>query len=104
MRHGCWTRHVGAGSTRPNSSSGSPTWCPRCLCACSPSTRNAERELKRRTLTNLYNERPTWLAHLHDALDAAVFAAYGWVEAPRELGEEDLLGRLMALNVERGRG
>jgi hypothetical protein len=26
--------------------------------------------LKARTLTNLYNQRPTWLAHLHDALTA----------------------------------
>ena len=29
-------------------------------------------ELKKRTLTNLYNRRPTWLAHLHAALDRAV--------------------------------
>ena len=59
--------------------------------------------LKRRTLTNLYNERPTWLANLHDALDAAVFAAYWWEEAgsPGELGEEELLRRLLALNLAR---
>ena len=59
--------------------------------------------LKRRTLTNLYNERPTWLSHLHDALDAAVFAAYGWSEAgaPGELGEEELLRRLLELNLTR---
>ena len=47
---------------------------------------------------------PAWLAHLHDTLDAAVFAAYGWAEAgaPGELGEEELLGRLLALNLGRG--
>ena len=31
--------------------------------------------LKKRTLTNLYNERPTWLDLAHKKLDAAVFAA-----------------------------
>ena len=34
--------------------------------------------LKKRTLTNLYNERPTWLANAHRKLDEAVLAAYGW--------------------------
>ena len=28
--------------------------------------------LKKRTLTNLYNERPAWLDHRHKALDEAV--------------------------------
>ncbi len=37
----------------------------------------SEAELKKRTLTNLYNQRPTWLANAHDRLDRAVFAAYG---------------------------
>ena len=32
------------------------------------------RELKRRTLTNLYNARPTWLDLAHRRLDAAVLA------------------------------
>ncbi len=35
-------------------------------------------ELKKRTLTNLYNARPAWLDHAHQALDVAVAAAYGW--------------------------
>ena len=35
-------------------------------------------ELRRRTLTNLYNQRPTWLANAHATLDAAVADAYGW--------------------------
>ena len=74
-----------------------PSLPPRLL----PVDEDAEQELKRRTLTNLYNTRPAWLAHLHATLDAAVFAAYGWEEAPGELGEEELLGRLLALNLER---
>ena len=58
----------------------------------------AESELARRTLTNLYNERPTWLANAHAALDAAVFAAYGW---PADLPDEEILARLLALNLSR---
>ena len=77
-----------------------PSLPPRLL----PVDKDAERVLKRRTLTNLYNERPAWLSHLHDNLDAAVFAAYRWEEAgaPGELGEEELLSRLLALNLGRG--
>ena len=33
---------------------------------------------EQRTLTNLYNARPTWLDLAHRKLDEAVFAAYGW--------------------------
>jgi type II restriction/modification system DNA methylase subunit YeeA len=51
--------------------------------------------LKRRTLTNLYNERPAWLDHAHRDLDAAVAAAYGW---PEHLSDEQILERLFALN------
>jgi hypothetical protein len=54
-------------------------------------------QLEKRTLTNLYNERPTWLEHAHAALNAAVFAAYGW---PLELPDEEILARLLALNLE----
>ena len=35
-------------------------------------------KLKKRTLTNLYNERPAWLDRAHKKLDVAVAAAYGW--------------------------
>ena len=55
-------------------------------------------ELKRRTLTNLYNARPSWLAEAHRKLDAAVFAAYGW---PVTLTDTELLERLLALNHQR---
>ncbi|MCK1271368.1 MULTISPECIES: class I SAM-dependent DNA methyltransferase [unclassified Bradyrhizobium] len=54
--------------------------------------------LKKRTLTNLYNERPTWLANAHADLDAAVAYAYGW---PADISEEEALARLFALNQER---
>ena len=52
----------------------------------------------KRTLTNLYNARPTWLDLAHKKLDAAVFAAYGW---PDDLADEQILERLLALNLER---
>jgi type II restriction/modification system DNA methylase subunit YeeA len=54
--------------------------------------------LKRRTLTNLYNERPAWLDNAHRELDAAVAAAYGW---PSDISEEDAQARLLELNRER---
>jgi len=54
--------------------------------------------LKKRTLTNLYNERPAWLDLAHQKLDAAVFAAYGWDLA---ISDEELLKRLLALNLQR---
>jgi type II restriction/modification system DNA methylase subunit YeeA len=57
-----------------------------------------EEELKKRTLTNLYNARPSWLAEVHRKLDEAVFAAYGW---PSTLTDADLLERLLRLNHER---
>ncbi|MEX2186952.1 MAG: DNA methyltransferase [Pirellulales bacterium] len=56
------------------------------------------KQLKKRTLTNLYNQRPTWLALAHERLDAAVAAAYGWAA---DLSEEQILERLLALNLER---
>ena len=49
-------------------------------------------------LTNLYKARSTWLDNVHRKLDAAVFAAYGW---PVDLGGEQILERLLALNLAR---
>ena len=40
------------------------------------------------------------LRQLHDELDAAVFAAYGW---PAPLSDAEILERLVALNAERAR-
>ena len=59
-----------------------------------------EAELKKRTLTNLYNARPTWLALAHEKLDRAVLDAYGW---PHDLGEEEILGRLLDENLRRAK-
>lgn len=36
---------------------------------------HSAKELKKQTLTNLYNRRPTWLALAHQKLDAAGLAA-----------------------------
>jgi len=58
----------------------------------------SETVLKARTLTNLYNQSPTWLQQAHHKLDCAVFAAYGW-ESP--LSDEHVLERLLALNLAR---
>lgn len=59
-----------------------------------------EKQVAKRTLTNLYNERPAWLANAHAALDAAVAAAYGWADgAP--LTDDEILRRLLALNLAR---
>jgi hypothetical protein len=41
----------------------------------------ADANLKKRTLTNLYNQRPTWLRLAHLELDRAVLAAYAAVDA-----------------------
>lgn len=53
-------------------------------------------DLKKRTLTKLYNARPTWLDLAHRKLDAAVAAAYGW---PADLTDDAILERLLALNL-----
>ena len=55
----------------------------------------AARQLKKRTLTNLYNTRPQWLADAHAALDAAVAAAYGW---DADISEEQALEELLGMN------
>jgi hypothetical protein len=54
----------------------------------------------KRTLTNLYNTRPTWLYLAHKRLDEAVFAAYGWKS---DLSDEEILAKLLELNLERSR-
>jgi hypothetical protein len=55
-------------------------------------------ELEKRTLTNLYNQRPTWLAQAHERLDRAVHTAYGW-EWPLE--DDEVLSRLLEMNLAR---
>ncbi len=63
----------------------------------------SDTELKKRTLTNLYNTRPTWLQNAHAALDRAVWDAYGWSEneVPAEAEEDVILSRLLELNQDR---
>lgn len=90
---GPWARYV----TDPNAAGVGMVNYARMV----PADDRAARELKRRTLTALYNQRPTWLANAHHALDEAVAAAYGW---PADLSDDDLLGRLLALNLERASG
>ena len=63
-----------------------------------PKDAETAKELGERTLTNLYNERPTWLDLAHRKLDEAVFAAYGWTP---DMTDDEILERLLALNLER---
>ena len=57
----------------------------------------AANALKARTLTNLYNARPQWLADAHAALDSAVAAAYEWDAGT---SDDEALAKLLALNLE----
>jgi hypothetical protein len=53
--------------------------------------------MKRHALVR-HLERPTWLDLAHQKLDRAVFAAYGWDPG---ISDEELLEKLLALNLER---
>jgi hypothetical protein len=59
---------------------------------------NLDPPLQKRTLTNLYNARPTWLEIAHRKLDEAVLDAYGW---PHDLSDDEILARLLELNLAR---
>ena len=61
-----------------------------------PRDEAAGKALKKRTLTNLYNARPQWLADAHEDLDAVVAAAYGWDAG---MSEDQALRELSALNL-----
>ncbi|WP_341914759.1 DNA methyltransferase [Polaromonas sp. YR568] len=60
-----------------------------------------EKELAERTLTKLYNLRPAWLDAAHKELDRAVAAAYGWADYSADMPDEEILKRLLALNLAR---
>ncbi len=63
-----------------------------------PRDEDTAKALKKRTLTNLYNSRPQWLADAHATLNAAVAVAYGW---PTDISDDDALRELLALNRSR---
>jgi hypothetical protein len=63
-----------------------------------PIGESAANQLKRRTLTALYNQQPQWLVNAHRALDEAVLLAYGWTP---DLTDEQILDRLLELNLSR---
>jgi hypothetical protein len=65
-----------------------------------PKNEAAAQILRQRTLTNLYNERPTWLENAHRALDEAVAEAYGW---KADMPDDEMLTKLLALNLERAK-
>ena len=75
-----------AGALNPCPGRGQPDWL------------RWQEAARRSCLTNLYNQRPTWLANAHATLDAAVLAAYGW---PVHLTDAEILERLLALNLDR---
>ncbi len=60
-----------------------------------PRSAGAAQQLRKRTLTNLHNAHPQWLADTHEVLDAAVATAYGWDAG---IGEEEALGALLEMN------
>jgi len=58
-------------------------------------------ELKKRTLTNLYNARPTWLDNAHKLLDEAVAEAFDWPDYTHDMSDDEILQRLLKMNVAR---
>jgi hypothetical protein len=88
--NGPWSRYV----TNPDENGIGTVRYPRL----EPRDAGCAAKLKERTLTKLYNERPAWLDLAHKKLDAAVAAAYSW---PADLTDEQILERLLALNLER---
>lgn len=63
-----------------------------------PKDAEAAKKLKKRSLTQLYNAPPAWLRYAHERLDRAVAQAYGW---NWPLTDDQILTRLLALNIER---
>ena len=90
---GPWSRYLDAKTVDAKTGIGTVRY-PRL----EPRDADCAAKLKKRTLTNLYNERPAWLDLAHKKLDAAVAAAYGW---PADLTDEQILGKLLALNLAR---
>lgn len=91
---GPWARYLDPSSILNSQSSVGLVRYPRL----EPRDADCAAKLKARTLTKLYNERPAWLDLAHKKLDAAVAAAYGF---PADLTDEQILEKLLALNLER---
>lgn len=91
--NGPWTRYIDPTTVNPETGTGTVRY-PRLQ----PLDAECAAKLKKRTLTDLYNERPTWLDLAHKKLDAAVAAAYGW---PADLTDQQILEKLLALNLDR---
>ena len=67
-----------------------------------PGISEADRKaLQKRTLTNLYNAKPAWLTLAHQQLDLVVAAAYGWADYTAATSDDEVLKRLLALNLAR---
>jgi len=90
---GPWARYVRKTTVNPQTGIGTVRY-PRI----EPRDADCESKLRKRTLTNLYNERPAWLDLAHKKLDAAVAAAYGF---HNDLSDGEILKKLLALNLER---
>jgi type II restriction/modification system DNA methylase subunit YeeA len=90
---GAWQRYLDAKTVDAKTGVGTVHY-PRL----EPRDADCAAKLKARTLTKLYNERPAWLDLAHKKLDAAVAAAYGF---PADLTDEQILEKLLALNLER---
>jgi hypothetical protein len=86
---GPWTRYL----KNPDKNGIGTVHYPRIV----PRDADCAEKLAKRTLTNLYNERPTWLDLAHKKLDEAVNAAYGF---PNDLTNDQILERLLKLNLE----
>ena len=97
---GPWDRFIDPSTINSHPSTGLSTGLVR-YPRLEPRDADFAAKLKDRTLTKLYNERTTkhaWLDFAHKKLDAAVAAAYGW---PADLPDDEILTRLLALNLER---
>ena len=82
--------------TAPGAGRGAPCMAPQIAAA------NIAAAARR--LGELQNNGATtteWSANAHQALDAAVAAAYGWDDYTPEMPDEEILRRLLALNLER---
>jgi type II restriction/modification system DNA methylase subunit YeeA len=85
---GPWARYV----HQPDSRGIGTVRYPRLV----PKDEDSAKHLAKRTLTNLYNQRPTWLDLAYKKLDQAVFAAYGWDPG---MSDQAILEALMKLNL-----